>query len=102
MLTRAIGQEPDNGAYVDSLGWLYFRMGNLELAEKYLTDAARLLPLDATIHEHIEDVIAKRGDMRRALQLYRTAIDLDPASKDIEKIRSKIAEIERKGPASQP
>ncbi len=98
MLTRAVGQEPNNGAYVDSLGWVYFRLGNLELAEKYLTDAARLLPRDATVHEHLGDVLAKRGDMQRALQSYRTAVELDPESKDIEKIRSKIAEIERKGP----
>jgi predicted Zn-dependent protease len=100
MLTRAVGQEPNNGAYVDSLGWVYFRMGNLELAEKYLTDATRLLPSDATIHEHLGDVLVKRGDMQRALKSYRTAVELDPQSKDIDKIRNKIAEIERRGPAS--
>jgi tetratricopeptide (TPR) repeat protein len=95
MLTRAVGQDPDNGAYVDSLGWVYFRLGKLDLAEKFLTDATQLLPRDATVHEHLGDVLAKRGDMQRALQLYRTAVDLDPDSKDVEKLRSKIAEIER-------
>jgi Flp pilus assembly protein TadD len=101
MLTRAVGQEPENGAYVDSLGWVYFRLGNLDLAEKYLTDATRLLPRDATVHEHLADVLAKRGDMTRALQLYRVALDLDPESKDVDKIRSKIAEIERGGLTSK-
>jgi predicted Zn-dependent protease len=100
MLTRAVGQEPNNGAYVDSLGWVYFRLGKLELAEKYLTDATRLLPHDATVHEHLGDVLAKRGDMQRALKSYRTAIDLDPESKDVEKLRNKVAEIERKDPAA--
>jgi predicted Zn-dependent protease len=95
MLSRAVGQEPENGAYVDSLGWVYYRLGNLELAEKYLSDATRLLPRDATVHEHLGDVLAKRGDMQRALQLYRTAVDLDPESKDIDQLRSKIAQIER-------
>jgi Flp pilus assembly protein TadD len=101
MLTRAVGQEPNNGAYVDSLGWVYFQLGNLELAEKYLTDAVQLLPRDATVHEHLGDVFAKRGDMERALTSYRTAIDLDPKSKDVQKLRSKIAEIERRGATSQ-
>jgi predicted Zn-dependent protease len=101
MLTRAVGQEPDNGAYVDSLGWVYFRLGQLELAEKYLTDATRLLPRDPTVHEHLGDVLAKRGDMQRALQLYRTAVDLDPESKDVDKLRSKIAEIERTSLSTQ-
>jgi tetratricopeptide (TPR) repeat protein len=101
MLTRAVGQEPQNGAYVDSLGWVYFRLGNLELAEKYLTDAVRLMPRDATVHEHLGDVLAKRGDMQRALQVYKTAVSLDPEEKELEKLRSKIAEIERSGQTSQ-
>lgn len=100
MLTRAVSQEPDNGAYIDSLGWVYYRLGNLDLAEKYLTDATRLTPRDATVHEHLGDVLAKRGDLDRALQSYRTALTLDPESKDVDKIRSKIAEIERKSQTS--
>lgn len=94
MLTRAVGQEPENGAYVDSLGWLYFRQGKFELAEKYLTDATRLLPRDATVVEHLADVVAVRGQKDRAVELYRLAIELDPESKDIQKLRAKISELE--------
>jgi tetratricopeptide (TPR) repeat protein len=101
MLTRAVGQDPNNGAYIDSLGWVYFQLGKLELAEKYLTDAAKLLPRDATVHEHLGDVLAKRGEMPRALELYRAAVDLDPESKEVPKLRSKISEIERRGPSAQ-
>ncbi|HVG25790.1 MAG TPA: tetratricopeptide repeat protein [Thermoanaerobaculia bacterium] len=96
MLLKAVSQEPGNGAFVDSLGWVYFRLGKLDLAEKYLTDATTLLPRDATVHEHLGDVLAKRGDMKRALQSYRTALSLDPDEKESEKIRSKIAELESK------
>lgn len=95
MLTRAVGQEPENGAYVDSLGWLYFRQGKLELAEKYLTDATRLLPRDATVVAHLAEVVALRGQPDRAVELYRLAIELDPESKDIQQLRSKIADLER-------
>jgi predicted Zn-dependent protease len=98
MLTRAVRQDPHNGAYIDSLGWVYFRQGKLDLAEKYLTDATRLLPHDATVHEHLADVIAKRGDFHRAIDLYREALTLDPESKDQAKIRSKIAELEKQQP----
>jgi predicted Zn-dependent protease len=101
MLTRAVGQEPDNGAYVDSLGWVYFRLGKLDLAEKYLTDATRLLPRDPTVHEHLGDVLAKRGNNEKALQLYRTALTLDPEAKEVDQLRSKIAEIERKSHTSE-
>ena len=101
MLTRAVGQEPDNGAYVDSLGWIYFRLGKLDLAEKYLTDATRLLPRDPTVHEHLGDVLAKRGNTEKALQSYKTALTLDPEAKEVAKLRSKIAEIERKTQATE-
>lgn len=94
MLTRAVGQDPENGAYVDSLGWVYFRLGQLDLAERHLRNATRLLPRDPTVHEHLGDVLAKRGDMQSALKLYRTAVDLDPEAKDADKLRSKIAQIE--------
>jgi tetratricopeptide (TPR) repeat protein len=95
MLTKAVTLEPGNGAYLDSLGWAYFRQGKLDLAEKYLNNAAQILPRDATVHEHLGDVLAKRGDTTRALSLYRVALTLDPESKDEAKLRSKIAELEK-------
>jgi predicted Zn-dependent protease len=101
MLNRAVKQEPRNGAYVDSLGWVYFRQGKLELAEKYLTDATRLLPRDATVHEHLGDVLARRGDFLRALDLYRAALTLQPEPKDEAKLRSKIAELEKQQAAQR-
>lgn len=101
MLTRAVGQEPDNGAYIDSLGWVYFRLGKLDLAEKYLTDATKLLPNDPTVHEHLGDVLAKRGNNAKALESYKTALNLDPEAKEVDSLRSKIAEIERKSRATE-
>jgi predicted Zn-dependent protease len=95
MLNHAVRLEPRNGAYVDSLGWVYFRQGKLDLAEKYLTDATHLLPNDATVREHLGDVFAKRGDYHKALDVYRTALTLDPEPKDEAKLRSKIAEVEK-------
>lgn len=95
LLSHAVKLEPSNGAYLDSLGWTYFRQNKLELAEKYLNDAARILPRDATVHEHLGDVLARRGDATRALSLYRVALTLDPEAKDEAKLRSKIAELEK-------
>jgi tetratricopeptide (TPR) repeat protein len=95
MLKKAVSQEPRNGAYIDSLGWVYFRQGKLDLAEKYLTDATKLLPRDATVREHLGDVFAKRGDFHRALDLYRNALALEPEPKDEAKLRSKIADVEK-------
>jgi tetratricopeptide (TPR) repeat protein len=101
MLTKAVTQEPRNGAYIDSLGWVYYRQGKLDLAEKYLLDATHLLPHDATVQEHLGDVFAKRGDLMRALTTYRHALTLEPEQKDEAKIRLKIAELERQTQVSK-
>ena len=101
MLMKAVSLEPGNGAYLDSLGWAFFRQGKLELAEKNLNEAAQILPRDATVHEHLGDVLAKRGETARALSLYRVALTLDPESKDEAKLRSKIAELEKQQQAMQ-
>lgn len=101
MLVKAVSQEPRNGAYIDSLGWVCFRQGKLDLAEKYLTDATRLLPRDATVHQHLGDVFAKRGDLVRALSLYRNALAMQPESQDEAKIRAKIADVEKRTQSAQ-
>jgi tetratricopeptide (TPR) repeat protein len=101
MLNKAVTQEPRNGAYVDSLGWVYFRLGQLDLAEKYLNDAVHLLPRDATVQQHLGDVLARRGDYQRALRVYRAALTLDPEAKDEAKLKSKIAELEKQQVAKQ-
>jgi tetratricopeptide (TPR) repeat protein len=101
MLNKAVSEEPRNGAYIDSLGWVYFRQGKLDEAEKYLTDATKLLPRDATVHEHLGDVFARRGDYNRALVLYRLALHLEPEAKDEAKLRSKIAEVEKQQTAQR-
>ena len=101
MLKKAVAAEPRNGAYIDSLGWVYFRQGNLEMAEKYLTDASHLLPRDATVREHLADVAAKRGNVQRALKLYREALMLEPEPKDEAKLKTKIAELEKQTQSAQ-
>jgi tetratricopeptide (TPR) repeat protein len=102
MLKRAVAQEPANGAYVDSLGWAYFRQGKLDLAEKLLTDATKLLPRDPTVQQHLGDVLARRGQLVRALDVYRAALKLDPEAKDESSLRSKIAQLEKQSSETQP
>ncbi|MGH9399393.1 MAG: tetratricopeptide repeat protein, partial [Thermoanaerobaculia bacterium] len=59
MLERAVARDPRNGAYQDSLGWVYFRLGKIDLAERHLKNAAEREPDDPTIHEHLGDLAEK-------------------------------------------
>ena len=59
------------------------------------------MPRDATVKEHLGDVFAKRGETSRALTMYRAAATLDPDGKDVDKLRSKIAELEKRQQAQK-
>jgi predicted Zn-dependent protease len=102
MLLKAVAQDPRNGAFIDSLGWVYFKQGKFDSAEKQLIDAAQLLPYDATVQEHLGDVLAKLGKRAQALERYRAALRLDPTPADEAQLRTKIANFEGKSSVAKP
>jgi tetratricopeptide (TPR) repeat protein len=81
-LTRkAVSLEPDNGAYVDSLGWAYYQLGRLAEAREHLEWAARLVESDPTVHEHLGAVYLKLGLKDRAKASLQRALDLGSENK---------------------
>jgi len=77
MVDRALAQEPDNGAYVDSVGWAHFQLGHYDRARGLLERAARLLRDNPIISEHLGDLYAITGESKLARQAYARAIELD-------------------------
>ncbi len=82
LIQRAVAMEPDNGAYVDSLGWVKFRLGEYEQARDLLERAARLIPEDAVIYEHLGDVYLAVGQPAEARRHYERALSLDGENAD--------------------
>ncbi|HEV8579277.1 MAG TPA: tetratricopeptide repeat protein [Thermoanaerobaculia bacterium] len=93
LASRAVALDPDNGAYVDSLGWAYFRLGRPEQARNYLERAARLEPEDATLQEHLGDVYVALGQTERARQAYQRALELE--GENVEQVRRKLGDLEK-------
>lgn len=56
---RSLAGDPDNAAYLDTLGWIYYRQGNLPEAVRHLHRAARLRPGDETIAGHLRDALSR-------------------------------------------
>jgi tetratricopeptide (TPR) repeat protein len=73
-IQKALELEPKNGAYLDSLGWAYFKMGRYDLAEAPLEDAARLIQNDPTIHEHLGNLYLRQGKTARAQEEWQRAL----------------------------
>jgi tetratricopeptide (TPR) repeat protein len=104
LIKRANELKQDEGAYLDSLGWYYFKKGEYELALKELLRAAEVIPQqsrnkqpDPVVFDHIGDTYAKLGKMREALDYWTKAAALpidDP--KLAERVREKIEEAKQK------
>ena len=77
LIQRALAVRPDDGYIVDSLGWVYYKMGRLDEAITTLQRAAALSPEDAAIHEHLGDVYLQ-SDPERAKAAWQQALWLNP------------------------
>lgn len=90
MIKRALELDPNNGAYLDSLGWLHYRQGKFEEALKALLRAAQTLPKDdPVVFEHLGDTCAKLERLPQALDYWQKSLSLNPANKAVaDKIES--------------
>ncbi len=73
LVKKALDQEPDNGAYLDSMGWVYFREGKLDEAQGLLTRALQRMD-DPTVHDHLGDVYFKMGKTREAIAQWQASL----------------------------
>lgn len=96
MIKRAVKSEPTNPNYLDSLGWAYFKLGQLDEAERYLNDAARRNTRSSTVQEHLGDLHHKRGQLEQARAFWRKAIGLTTDASDITRLKGKIGSDQSK------
>jgi tetratricopeptide (TPR) repeat protein len=73
-IKQALALEPNNGAYLDSLGWAYFKLGKYDLAEENLNKAAVHMGSDPTVQEHLGDLYQKTGRLKMAAVHWERAV----------------------------
>jgi tetratricopeptide (TPR) repeat protein len=96
-IKRAIDIDPTNGAYLDSIGWAYFRLGKYEMAEESLVKAAQKINTDPTVHDHLGDLYQKTGRLKlaathweRALVEWNRTIAAEVDQTDIARVQKKL------------
>jgi tetratricopeptide (TPR) repeat protein len=96
LIQRAVDQEPFNGAYLDSLGWVYYKQNKLDEAEAMLRKAVEHEPHDPTIREHLGDVYAKQGHADQAATEWEKSLNEWHRSLPADLESDKVAEVEKK------
>jgi len=96
LVEKAMALKPNTGYITDSLGWVYFKLGNYERAVVELEKANQLTPDDPTITEHLADSYLKLTRVEKALQFYEKALTLEPKPDQMERLRDKINQLKEK------
>jgi len=97
LIKKAVQEEPQNGAYLDSLGWAYYKIGNYEMAEENLRRAMEHISKDPTVHDHMGEVYAKTGRLKlaaaqweRALEEWNRSLPADVESNDVARVQKQL------------
>jgi tetratricopeptide (TPR) repeat protein len=98
MLARAVELRPNDGYIVDSLGWVFYRLGEYEPAVSYLERAVELRSQDPVINDHLGDAYWRVGRWQEARFQWRRALSLGPEEDLISVIEEKI----ERGLTAQP
>jgi tetratricopeptide (TPR) repeat protein len=103
MIKQAVTQEPSNGAYLDSLGWAYYKQNKLTEAEESLRKACERQKHDPTILGHLGDVYAKLGQSdqaaiywERALAEWQKAVPADYETDKVNELDAQLKNLKRR------
>jgi len=90
MAHKALSSDPENGAYLDTVGWIYFKKGSYEEAKTFIEKAFQKRDQSAVVADHLGDVYEKLGMHTKAVEAWEAALQID---QDNEQIQEKINKL---------
>ncbi len=91
MVQKALKIRPKEAAYLDTIGWIYYKLGKYSSAEKYIKESIDLRINSAVVLEHLGDVYLKMGKINKALEYWQKSLQNKP---DNAKLEKKIQELQ--------
>jgi len=96
-IRRAVDLMPEDGYIRDSLGWVYFKMGDVDQAIIELERALELVESDPVIHEHLGDAYLQKGEDKKALSDYEKAYEIYEEEDKKAIVQEKIDSLKARG-----
>lgn len=96
MISKALDIDPGNGAYLDSLGWVHFRLNKLDQAAGELQEAIVKAGKDPTVHDHLGEVYFKQGKIKEAIQQWEASVAEMKAAAPSEQDPEELAKVTKK------
>ena len=94
LIKKAIALDPENGYFLDTIGWVEFKRKNLKNAVFYLEKASSILPNSAEVLDHLGDCYFKLGRKKEAIYQWERALKYENDNIIIKRISQKITENE--------
>ena len=86
---KAISFEPENAAYLDTVGWIYYKTGDYEQARAYIQRSVDTGEASAEVYEHLGDVYKALDEIENAIKFWNKALEEDSNREYLhERIRS--------------
>ncbi len=100
LIEKAVALKPNDGAIIDSLGWVLLRQGDVKGAVHWLERAVELEPEDPTINGHYGDALWAAGRRLEATYQWRYALTLKPDPDEAARIETRLRQSAREDPAT--
>ena len=83
MVKKAVAAQPDNAAYLDTIGWIYFKLGKYNKAEQYIKKSVEKQTDSPVVLEHLGDVYAAMKNIEKAQKYWRQALELNKENTEL-------------------
>jgi tetratricopeptide (TPR) repeat protein len=88
LIKKALQKEPNNGYYLDTIGWIYYKMGDYRLAKKFIQksiDQRGEKETSAEVLEHMGDVYKAFDELENAKKYWKLAFEKDSDNSELKK-----------------
>lgn len=79
---KTVEAEPQNSSYLDTYGWIFYKLKDYKNAKKYIEKAVEI-GANAVLYEHLGDIYIGLDDVPKAIKYYRQGLELDPENSDL-------------------